>query len=984
MDLLQTYLERIIQTRQRVDTRGMLQNQDLNELTLDDIYVPLTACLEDDTSDLRDILREAEMRRQLVEFPDEQEPSTEFLLRDRPRAETDLSIDALWSRGNQWMLLGGGGAGKTTLLNYLTLTHARNLHDSEQGDLPIPVELRKFSRAWQARPEWETENAILSYLMEIGLAEMHFSDSEQRQTLLSSIKIALTGHSALLLFDGLDGILDSGLRQRSSEAIEALLCRYPGNRCLISSHIIGYQTTLFSQSFLTATLESFGGEQIRRFFHQWLYAMEKQEDIVVDAATRQRAEQKTNELLVELRQHPEICLQIASPLLCTLIALVHRQTGSLPRQQIELYKLCVDAFILQWEMHKRRHCMTEAVLNKDETQHVLEAIALHFQEHCEENRMPAAEILEIIRCYLQDEQGMNQADAQYKAEQFLELVRMEGGLLCDCGGEEFGYFHLTFQEYLAARAIARKPEIIEHHLREHLFHPRWRGVIRLAAAHQGMKDEEAGSAFIEAIQRHPHPRENEMRYSFRIAFQCMRETRVGFSVADRMFNTWVRLYLEQSVLQPALNRLLRYKGGILRYNPKAVTPLLEAVNSQDAAVRGKAVEALGNLKDPQAVPVLLNLLKTDTQSLVRAKAAEVLGGFKEPAAVPALLTALQDDGAFFVRRRAAQALSQIKAPQALPAMLALLKSSDTTMRWRGVEALGNLKDLGAVPELIEVLRLDGFTSVRWRAAEALGNLNDPASVPALLNALKHDADVTVRGRTAEALGHFKPIEVLAALLDALKNGALPTVRWRTAEALGNLKDTHAVPALLRALKEDMDNAVRWSAAEALGRIKDSSAVPALLSTLKEDVDASVRWSAAEALGHLRDRSAVPALLSLLSDDQYASVRARACQALGFLKDLTATPALLKILQEDSDATVRRRAAEALGYLKDANAVSALITALKKDEDTTVRWSSAEALGNLKDTTAIPALLAALQTDADVSVRRRAAQTLELIDLGGVM
>jgi predicted NACHT family NTPase len=39
---------------------------------------------------------------------------------------------------------------------------------------------------------------------------------------------------------------------------------------------------------------------------------------------------------------------------------------------------------------------------------------------------------------------------------FLEDVREHAALLLDRGGRQYGFIHLTFQEYLAAVALAQK------------------------------------------------------------------------------------------------------------------------------------------------------------------------------------------------------------------------------------------------------------------------------------------------------------------------------------------------------------------------------------------------------------------------------------------------------------------------------------------------------------------------------------------------
>ena len=48
------------------------------------------------------------------------------------------------------------------------------------------------------------------------------------------------------------------------------------------------------------------------------------------------------------------------------------------------------------------------------------------------------------------------ADPEHLAEDFLGGVRGDAGLLVERGLGEYGFIHLTFQEYLAAVALAQR------------------------------------------------------------------------------------------------------------------------------------------------------------------------------------------------------------------------------------------------------------------------------------------------------------------------------------------------------------------------------------------------------------------------------------------------------------------------------------------------------------------------------------------------
>ena len=88
----------------------------------------------------------------------------------------------------------------------------------------------------------------------------------------------------------------------------------------------------------------------------------------------------------------------------------------------------------------------------------------------------------------------------------------------------------------------------------------------------------------------------------------------------------------------------------------------------------------------------------------RCDAAWLLGQSGDPRAVNVLLADLKDvDVDWRVRRNAPQALGALRDPRATQPLLALLKDRTMTVRQRAIVALGRIKDLQALPTLLEVL-----------------------------------------------------------------------------------------------------------------------------------------------------------------------------------------------------------------------------------------------------------------------------------------
>jgi len=96
-------------------------------------------------------------------------------------------------------------------------------------------------------------------------------------------------------------------------------------------------------------------------------------------------------------------------------------------------------------------------------------------------------------------------DPDRAARNFPDDIRAQAGLLPERGPREYGFIHLTFEEYLAAIGLAmpgqQSVDPIVRHVLEHLSEAAWREVALLTVGYIGLVQErdEAASAVIEGL-----------------------------------------------------------------------------------------------------------------------------------------------------------------------------------------------------------------------------------------------------------------------------------------------------------------------------------------------------------------------------------------------------------------------------------------------------------------------------------------------------
>jgi HEAT repeat protein len=313
-------------------------------------------------------------------------------------------------------------------------------------------------------------------------------------------------------------------------------------------------------------------------------------------------------------------------------------------------------------------------------------------------------------------------------------------------------------------------------------------------------------------------------------------------------------------------------------HPKATAGILPLLHHADPNVAQAAVEALGRLRNTDAVPALLELLRGNLW--LQLAAVTALGEIGDPAAVAPLLSLVPDS---FVAEQAVRALQRIAAPESLDPLLELLvRVHERPLRDAILEALGVVLDLHPDP-----------TAAGAQFARESERDRGPEGVSAFLGELL---------RTVEAEAECRR-ELLGAAADGAQGEREALAQAAVGVILtGRLRSLYPL-VLRRAGEPDLEwIETQWQRHAQLGRTE--------IAGLLVHRDPRVRRGILTA-GAFEPED-LTGILARLADDE-PGVRAAACRALGRLGDGRAAAALVERIRE-GEQEERAEAAAALGRL----------------------------------------------------------------------
>ena len=493
------YLAYLINRYQYMDFRGMgMADRVPLKLPLLKMFVPLKAMAslpEGETPEQNRKMSKSSKRLAGRDLTDEE------LAELGGHQAVNHSLYDLLNLQSGLIVLGDPGAGKTTFLKVLALRLAAG--DGEViglgGMLPILVPLSAYANALDKR-----DVPLIEFLAD------YYEDQNLAQRIDTLLKTALEEGKALVLLDGLDEVKEKRQRLIVVQHVENFFAQHShkGNKFVLTSRIVGYRELRLQpqEGLKECTLLDFDREDQAAFIDKWSSAVE----VAISGdgeSARQAAEIERKELLEAVADKASVSNLAANPLLLTILALMKRNGVRLPERRVELYQKYVETLIHSWNLARGLDRRYGQEVDDKETIRLLAPLALWMHEVSPGVGMVKLTALEEQMNSICHSRGFE--DPEAAAKQLMADARDHANLLLERGPGTYGFIHLTFQEYLAAVAIALQGQgnsaKIVQLLLPHVADAAWHEVILLTVGYvtivQGL-DSVASEVLLALIEQH--------------------------------------------------------------------------------------------------------------------------------------------------------------------------------------------------------------------------------------------------------------------------------------------------------------------------------------------------------------------------------------------------------------------------------------------------------------------------------------------------
>ena len=290
------------------------------------------------------------------------------------------------------------------------------------------------------------------------------------------IERTLLNGDAVVIFDGLDELIDAGRRADVAAVIERFSTEFPLAAVMVTSRLVGYnQARLDETQFTCYRLTGFNPALIADYVRKW-FSQEQ-------GITHEEKEHSIEDFLTTTRMVADLC---TNPLMLSLMCILYRGEGSIPLNRPEIYEQCASLMFRRWDARRRIHTDLQArAMIEPAIQHL--AFWL-FTKKAADPILTEQDLISQTTDFLLGRGMEHRQEATAAARELVNFCRGRAWVFSDAGvaarGEAlYAFTHRTFMEYFAAAHLAStfdSPAQLARKLAPHIARNEWDVVAQLA------------------------------------------------------------------------------------------------------------------------------------------------------------------------------------------------------------------------------------------------------------------------------------------------------------------------------------------------------------------------------------------------------------------------------------------------------------------------------------------------------------------------
>jgi NACHT domain len=357
-----------------------------------------------------------------------------------------LSLDVFFANIYRTVLLGNPGGGKSTLTTKLCYELTKqNLSDLQERTQKTPIHIIIKDYGVEKK---RTSNCSLLGFIQAKAKSTYQTDTPPDQF----FEYLLLNGKAIVIFDGLDELLDTTYRIEISKDIELFCNLYPTIPVLITSRQVGYdQAPLNPKIFEIFLLDNFDKHQVSDYVTKWFNADTDLTQETKDAKIK--AFLQNSEIVKDLR---------SNPLMLALMCHIYKVENYIPQNRPEVYEICTTILFEKWDARRN----IEVPFPYKTLNPMLQFVAhwIYTSDDLKEG-VTEQKLINKAQEYLYP-QVYEDIDVAYSvAQEFVEYCIGRAWVFRDVGTTRDGhkiyqFTHQTFLEYFTAYYLVRKNETI--------------------------------------------------------------------------------------------------------------------------------------------------------------------------------------------------------------------------------------------------------------------------------------------------------------------------------------------------------------------------------------------------------------------------------------------------------------------------------------------------------------------------------------------